>query len=127
MLKLLSGFDHDTVAIRASGVVTGEDYDQDLLPVIEEKLKDHACIKLWYEFDEAFEGISVGTLWDDAKLGLFHLTDFYRVAFITDSRLVAGMANALAYMIPCPVKVFERSETEQALQWMKESETSETV
>lgn len=127
MLKLLNGFDHDTVAIRATGVVTGEDYDEHLLPVIEAKLKDHASIKLWYEFDEAFEGISVETLWDDAKLGLFHLTDFYRVAFITDSRLVAGMAHALAYMIPCPVKVFERGEAGVALKWMKESETSDSV
>ncbi|WP_299789108.1 STAS/SEC14 domain-containing protein [uncultured Shewanella sp.] len=121
MLELLSGFDHDTVAIRASGVVTADDYDQHLLPVIEEKLKDHASIKLWYEFDERFEGISVGTLWDDAKLGLFHLTDFYRVAFITDSRMVSGMAHALAYMIPCPVRVFERSDLGLAVQWLKES------
>ncbi len=127
MLELLNGFDHDTVAIRASGVVTGADYDEHLLPIIEEKLKDHACIKLWYEFDDAFEGISVGTLWDDAKLGLFHLTDFYRVVFITDSRLVAGMAHALAYMIPCPVKVFERSEAGLATQWINETETSEVV
>ncbi|MBW8183902.1 MULTISPECIES: STAS/SEC14 domain-containing protein [Shewanella] len=121
MLELLNGFDHDTVAIRATGVVTGKDYDQQLMPVIEDKLKDHASIKLWYEFDDKFEGVTVGTLWDDAKIGLFHLNDFYRVAIITDSQLVAGMANTLAYMIPCPVKVFARSEASEATHWMKES------
>ncbi|NRD74420.1 STAS/SEC14 domain-containing protein [Shewanella sp. VB17] len=120
MIELLNGFDHDTVAIRASGIVTGDDYDQQLLPIIENKLKDHASIKLWYEFDDKFKGVTVGTLWDDAKIGLFHLTDFYRVAIITDSQRVAGMANVLSYMIPCPVKVFEKSDTADASDWMRE-------
>ena len=30
------------------------------------------------EFSEGFEGVSVETLWDDAKLGFFHLTDRFK-------------------------------------------------
>ncbi|WP_394229488.1 SpoIIAA family protein [Shewanella colwelliana] len=118
MIQLLDGFHHDVVAIKVLGVLTSEDYEQHLLPAIEAKLMDHATIKLWYEFSEGFEGVSVETLWDDAKLGFFHLTDFSRVAIITDNDLVANTASVLAYMVPCPVKVFSRMEVENAQDWI---------
>lgn len=121
MLEVLDGFNHDTVAIKASGVVTGDDYDNRLLPAIESRLKDHASIKLWYEFDVGFKGISVETLWDDAMLGFFHLTDFSRVVIITDSDWITAMAKAMAYMIPCPVKVFDRSDSQLAAEWIADN------
>ena len=123
MLEILDGFNHDTVAIKASGVVTGDDYDKRLLPAIEARLKDHASIKLWYEFDEGFKGITVETLWDDAMLGFFHLTDFSRVVIITDSDWIASMANGMAYMIPSPVKVFDKSSSHLAEQWIADNES----
>lgn len=123
MLEILDGFNHDTVAIKASGVVTGDDYDQRLLPAIEARLKDHASIKLWYEFDEGFKGITVETLWDDAMLGFFHLTDFSRVVIITDSEWISAMAKAMAYMIPCPVKVFDKCSSHLAEQWIADNES----
>ncbi|MCG9746735.1 STAS/SEC14 domain-containing protein [Shewanella sp. Isolate8] len=121
MIELLSGFHHDIVAVKARGVLSRADYDETLVPAIESKLQDHSTIKLWYEFSEAFEGVSVETLWDDAKLGFFHLTDFSRVAIITDSEWVAKTAKVMAYMAPCPVKVFARQAADEALRWLGES------
>lgn len=118
MIELLDGFGHDVVAIKAHGVLTSDDYDELLVPAIEAKLKDHSTIKLWYEFSDQFEGISVDTLWDDAKLGFFHLTDFSRVVIITDSDWIASMAKVIACMIPCPVKIFPRQELELAQDWL---------
>lgn len=121
MLEILDGFNHDTVAIKASGIVTGDDYDSRLLPAIEGRLKDHASIKLWYEFEDSFKGISVETLWDDAMLGFFHLTDFSRVVIITDSDWIRSMAKTLSYMIPCPVKVFDKQESHLAVEWIADN------
>lgn len=118
MIQLLSGFDDDVVAVKAQGVLTRADYQDKLVPAIETKLQDHSSIKLWYEFSEAFEGFSVETLWDDAKLGFFHLTDFTRVAIITDKEWVANTAKVMAYMAPCPVKVFARQDVTEAMQWI---------
>jgi hypothetical protein len=121
MLTLLPGFAHDTVAVKASGLVSGKDYDDILVPAIEEKLTDHASVRLWYEFGADFRGFSVAALWDDAKLGLFHLGDFSRVAIIADDTLMKGMAHALSWMIPCPVKVFGLAEQEVARKWLDDT------
>ncbi|MCG9696859.1 STAS/SEC14 domain-containing protein [Shewanella sp. Isolate11] len=123
MIELLEGFEHDVVAIKARGVLSSDDYQQKLVPEIESKLKDHSTIKLWYEFSDQFEGISVETLWDDAKLGLFHLTDFSRVAIISDSEWITNMAKLLACMAPCPVQIFSKEHLPQALHWLTEADT----
>ncbi|MCE9678633.1 STAS/SEC14 domain-containing protein [Shewanella sp. AS1] len=118
MIELLDGFSHDVLAIRVQGILSSDDYDRALVPAIEAKLTDHATIKLWYEFGEQFEGVAIETLWDDAKLGLFHLTDFSRVAIITDNENLMNMAKLFAYMAPCPVAVFSRQKTSQAYRWL---------
>ncbi|MGI2260787.1 STAS/SEC14 domain-containing protein [Shewanella sp. GXUN23E] len=120
MLTLLADFPHDTVAVRAAGVLCGTDYQQVLVPEIEQKLQDHACIRLWYEFDPDFQGITVGTLWHDAVLGFFHLSDFSRIVVLADDTRMRGMAQTLAGMIPCPVKVFPLQMREQAKVWLNE-------
>lgn len=116
MIELLEGFSHEVVAIKVYGVLTSDDFNQQLLPAIETKLKDHATIKLWYELSADFEGVSVETLWDEAKLGFFHLMDFSRVAIITSGEL--PMATVLACMVPCPVKVFQHDNRLAARQWL---------
>ncbi|MCE9687469.1 STAS/SEC14 domain-containing protein [Shewanella sp. AS16] len=121
MLELKTGFEHDTVAVRASGVISAQDYEAVLLPAIEAKLRDHASIRLWYEFSEQFEGISVGALWDDAVLGLFHLNDFSRIAIVADDPLMRTMAKTLASMIPCSVRVFGLAERVDAKLWFEQT------
>lgn len=123
MIELLDGFSHEVIAMKVDGVLTSDDYNQRLLPAIETKLKDHATIKLWYELGEDFEGVSVETLWDDAKLAFFHLTDFSRVVIITGRD--ARMASVLACMVPCPVKVFARDDRHAARQWLADQEVTE--
>ncbi len=122
MIELLEGFAHDVVAVKARGVLSSEDYEQKLVPAIEAKLQDHSTIKLWYEFSEEFEGISVETLWDDAKLGFFHLTDFSRVAIICDQEWLINMAKVIACMSPCPVQVFSLQDSSLAQDWLAETD-----
>lgn len=118
MLTISSGHADDILAVVASGRVNHGDVEGYLVPAIEAKLQDHASIRLWYEFSSEFEGISVGALWDDAVLGLFHLSDFSRVVMIANATQTNAMVNALACMLPCPVKVFTADEHSQAKAWL---------
>ena len=124
MLKILKGFEHDTLAIRASNIVSANDYKDILMPELESKLKDHASIKIWYEFDKSFEGFTVGALWDDTKLGLFHFNDFYRVVILANDDLIRGMVSTLARIFPCPVNLFYLNESDLALTWLKKAQAN---
>lgn len=122
MLKVSSSYADDILTIIVSGWVNHQDIESQLLPAIETKLQDYACIRLWYEFSPEFEGISVGALWDDAMLSLFHLSDFSRVVMIADMEKLGAMVNALAFMLPCPVKIFSINERTEARAWLDEIE-----
>lgn len=124
MLTVSLGYADDILVVVASGRVSREDVESYLIPAIETKLQDHACIRLWYEFSSEFEGISVGALWDDAVLGLFHLSDFSRVVMLVDGARMSTMVNTLACMLLCSVKVFTSNEHIQAKAWLDQSPLS---
>ncbi|MGL5046915.1 MAG: STAS/SEC14 domain-containing protein [Shewanella sp.] len=118
MLTITSGHADDILTVVASGCINHHDVESYLLPAIEGKLQDHATIRLWYEFSSEFKGISVAAIWDDAILGLFHLSDFSRVVMIVNTNQTSAMVNALACMLPCPVKVFSAHEQTAAKAWL---------
>lgn len=120
MLTISSSYAHDILAVVASGRVTHQDFESYLVPAIEAKLQDHASIRLWYEFAPDFEGVSIGALWDDAVLGLFHFNDFSRVVMIADEGKIGSMVNALACMLPCPVGIFAVDAASQAKIWLNQ-------
>ncbi len=115
----------DLLTIAVSGQVTHEDIEQLLLPAIEAKLQAHASIRLLYEFSPEFVGMTVGALWDDALLSVFHFADFSRVAMVADMTINGPMINTLAFMLPCPVKIFSPNERAQARAWLDELQSIE--
>lgn len=120
MLVLLPGFEHDTVAIQASGVISASDYESVLIPAVEAALLDHASIRLWYEFSPAYRSMTASCLWDEAVLSFFHLKDFSQIVVLTDDPLLHNMTAALAAMLPCPTGVFNLSQRQEALNWLAE-------
>ncbi|MDI5874969.1 STAS/SEC14 domain-containing protein [Shewanella xiamenensis] len=118
MLTICPSYADDLLTIAVSGQVTHQDIETILFPAIEAKLLDHACIRLWYEFSADFMGVTVGALWDDALLSVFHFSDFARVVMIADTQMLGAMVNTLAFMLPCPVKVFGENERVLAKEWL---------
>lgn len=49
MIETLKDFPVDTVAVRCSGFVTKADYDQVLVPEVEQALKTNERLRLYYE------------------------------------------------------------------------------
>jgi hypothetical protein len=73
---LLDGYPDNVVALRAEGVITHDDYEQTLIPIIEERISALGKIGLLYWCGQEFEGFSAGAMWDEARFGLTHLGDF---------------------------------------------------
>ena len=111
----------DVVAIRAEGTITSRDYEEVLIPEIEKKIKAHGKVKMLYWCGNGFEGFSAGAMWDDARFGLTHLTDFSKIAFVSDVEWLRTSMKMFAPLMPAPVKVFHNAEIEEARKWIAES------
>jgi len=121
MMELIPNLPDHVVGVKATGRVTAADYEQVLIPAIEETLRSHKKVNCLYQIDEAFEGFDAGAVWDDTKTGLAHLFSWGRVACVTDVEWIRKAAKAFGFFWHGHVRVFSNNEFEEAVDWIKEN------
>jgi hypothetical protein len=65
----------------------------------------HAKIRFLYHFGEHFTRFSAEAIWDDAKIGIQHLTAFEKIAVVTNIFWVKDAMSFLGVFLPCPVSI----------------------
>ena len=56
--------------------------------------------------------------WEDAKVGLKHLTRFDRVAVVTDVDWIKTSVKAFGFVMPCEARVFGSKDLNEAREWI---------
>ena len=120
MLKAIDGLDPDVAAFTAEGVVTADDYRDQLVPAVERIIESGRQPRVLYELGPNLERFDLGAMFSDARLGFSHLTDFARIAVVTDRDWIRDAVRAFGVLIPCPVQVFDVDELEDARAWIEE-------
>ena len=123
MIEALSGFPTTVLAFVCKGHVTKRDYETVLIPTVEDALKQHRKVRLYYQIDPSFSGIEPGAIWDDFKVGMEHLLRWERIAVVTDVEWIRYTFHAFSFVIPCMVKVFRVDEAAKAQEWILEDVT----
>jgi hypothetical protein len=118
MLRPIEGLGANVVAFEAVGVVTAEDYADQLVPAVEAVLEQGLEPRLLYVLGPEFERFELAAVLADAKVGLGHLSDFERIAVVTDHEWVARTVGGFGVLIPCPVQVFAYAELNAAATWV---------
>jgi hypothetical protein len=125
MLELIEGLPEKALGFSAKGNVSAKDYETILIPAVEEKLKHHDKVRLLYHLGDEFEKFEVGAMWDDAKVGLAHITEWEKIAIVTDVNWIQQAGKIFGFAIetmsvPGDVKIFHNSELEDAIKWICE-------
>ncbi len=120
MIEQLTDLPDRILGLKASGEVTADDYKQVLVPALEEKLSQHRKVRLLYVIGDGFKGYTSGAAWEDAKVGMKHLTAFERVAVVTDVDWIENMVKAFGFVMPGEVRVFDDDDLEEARTWISE-------
>lgn len=118
MIEILQGFPDTVIAVAAKGHVTKQDYDDVLIPKIEETLERHEKVRCYYELGAAFSGIAPGAAWEDFKIGIGHLSRWERVAVVTDVGWIQYAVTAFRFLMPGQLKVFQTSHADAARAWI---------
>ncbi|HFE45371.1 MAG TPA: STAS/SEC14 domain-containing protein [Nannocystis exedens] len=120
MLQIISDLPDNVIAVTATGMVTANDDETVLIPAIEQAHRQYGKIRMLYRFETTLGDYTAGALWDDAKVGLKHLTHFEKFALVTDNHVIAASTKALGFLIPGEVRVFALSELATATTWISE-------
>jgi hypothetical protein len=118
MLYIMANMPDHVVAVEAVGKVTGEDYERVLVPAIDDRLKGHQKISLLYHVGPDFSGLTAGAMWDDAKVGMRHITAFEKVAVVSDIDWIVGAVKIFSFVIPAIVRTFRNASLDEAKAWV---------
>lgn len=121
MIEEITGLPEGMLGFKVSGDVTGVDYDNVLTPAIDRAIEKFDRVKLLAQIGPDFRSYSLDAIWDDTKLGLRHWNGFERVAVVTDVGWIEMGVKAMAFMMPCPVRLFSSGGLDDAKRWLSES------
>ena len=118
MLEQIPDLPDNVIGIKAIGDVEDDDYEDMLVPEIEDRLERHDKIRLLYVLGPEFEGYEAEAMWEDMKLGMKTFTSYERIAIVTDSAWIRRSVKAFGWLMPGDVKVFAVADVGGARLWI---------
>jgi hypothetical protein len=119
MMKLIPGLPDNVVGVRAAGEVEDDDYEDVLVPAIDEALKTNDKIRLLYVLGSEFTGYDHEAAWDDTKLGFHTFNSYAKIAVVTDATWVRRSIKAVGWLIPGKVEVYHLDALDEATAWVQ--------
>ena len=104
----------------AKGTVTVNDYESVIIPAVEEMFSRQRKVRFLYHLGEEFSGIEAAAAWDDARLGLKHLTGWEKMALVSDVDWIRWAVKIFGLAIPGQVRVFHNRDLADAKRWISE-------
>lgn len=118
MIDRIQNLPENVIGFTATGKITAGDYESVLIPAIEAELEKHEKIHLLYQMGPEFSGFSAGAMWEDAKVGIKHLTAWEKVAVVTDVDWIRGSFTLFRFAMPGQVKIFSNNQLDDAKEWI---------
>ena len=110
----------NVLGVSAEGKITGTDYETALIPALEEKLKTNKKVRMLYQLGTDFTGFEMSAMLDDAKVGLKHISDWDRIALVSDHETINSFAKLFGHLVTCELRIFKNDELEVANSWITE-------
>jgi SpoIIAA-like len=118
MLERITDLPDNVVGLVAKGKLTSEDYEQVLIPAVNQTLEGHEKVRLLYVLGGEFDGMSAGAIWDDTRVGFSHVTRWEKIAVVTDKDWLRHSVDIFGYLMPGEVKAFPLAEEPAARAWV---------
>jgi hypothetical protein len=116
VLETITGLPPGVIGFEARGQLHADDYRDVLLPAVEATIQRGDKVRIVLVF-ERFDGLSGGALWQDLKMGVGHLTQWERIALVTDIDWMRNLTELFGWMTPGELKQFPLVEREAAIAW----------
>jgi hypothetical protein len=120
MIRTLGGMPAGVLGLEAIGDVEKDDYEDVIVPAIENVIAEHGKIRLVYVLGPEFDDYDGEAVWEDLKLGARHPASFERIAIVTDARWAGPAIKLFSIMWPGQALAFPLAELESAKQWAAE-------
>ncbi|MGH8127011.1 MAG: STAS/SEC14 domain-containing protein [Gammaproteobacteria bacterium] len=118
MIEIVDGFPEGVIAIAARQHVFASDYDNALLPLVDEALETRSKIRLYYEMDNEFFGVDAGSVFKYLSSWARYLTHWERIAVVTNSVWVFMGMSVFRLLMPHRFRIFTARHAADARGWI---------
>ena len=119
MITVMPESHENILVVQATQKLTSQDYETVFIPRMGELIEKFGKIRTVVYLDEQFEGWELGAMWDDAKFGMKHKSDFEKVAVVGGPKWIEWGTKLGSYFMEGEVKTFDEGQLSQALDWIK--------
>jgi hypothetical protein len=116
VIKRLTDLPDGVLGFEGSGELRAEDYRDVLLPAVEEALAAGRKVRVVLVFP-TWDGMSGGAVWQDLKMGVEHLTNWKKIALVTDVDWMRHLTGLFGWMTPGEMKTFSMADRDDAVAW----------
>lgn len=118
MIEIIKDLPPYVAAFRVSGAVTRQDYENVLIPKVDQVAKDHKKINFLLFLDTDVSNYTIGAWLDDIAVGIKHFTHWHRMAIVSHQSMVKKFTDIFGYLIPGETKGFNSEDLPTALEWI---------
>jgi len=120
MITKITGLPDFVVGFEASGEVTKAEYENTIIPAVNEAAERGGELYYLFVIRTGLNHFTAGALWDDLKVGLQHITQWKKMAIVSESKGIEKFTDIVSYVLPGQAKGFLMNELEEAKKWVSE-------
>ena len=120
MLTVIEGLPGHVIGIRINDKLRAEDYEKQLIPLVNEKLKHHHKLDLLCCIEGEWKGMEAGAVWQDLRLGLGRIGHWARTAIVSDIKWMENAIRLFRVFSPGELRHFGSGDYEGAKDWVCE-------
>lgn len=122
MLTLIDGLPDHVIGIRITDKLRAEDYERQLIPLVNEKLEKHRKLDFLCCIDGEWKGMEAGAVWQDLRLGLGRIGHWARLALVSDIQWLERAVKLFSVFSPGELRHFDSADYATARDWVCEGE-----
>jgi hypothetical protein len=121
MLTLIEGLPDHVIGIRITDKLRAEDYEKQLIPLVNERLEKHRKLDFLCCIDGEWKGMEAGAVWQDLRLGLGRIGHWARLAIVSDIQWMEHAVKLFSLFSPGELRHFDSADYTKAREWVCES------
>lgn len=117
MLTMIDDLPDHVIGIRINDKLRAEDYERQLIPLVNEKLERHPKLDFLCCIDGEWKGMEAGAVWQDLRLGLGRIGHWARTAIVTDIKWMENAIKLFGLFSPGELRHFDSNAYTAAKDW----------
>lgn len=118
MLEIMNESTDTMLAVKATGTLSDSDYVDVWIPALQTIIDKNGKANALLYLDENFKGWELKAMWEDAKFGFKHRSDFSKIAIVGGPSWIKWGVKVGELMIDGEVGTYGPNQLAQALEWV---------